>query len=289
MPKRTTKAVTAEIVTVEQQDNEVIKLPAGVEMIPGLDIPFAKKILKGFEVFFEQAAMYESEAKQIIVTDATDVATISRARELRLTLQKIRTGAEREKDKNKADLLVHTRFIDGLFNTVKMVTMPLENHLMEQEKFAEIQLKKMREELREKRLAELAPYEVDTSYIVLEDMPEDSFNKLVADSKTNFENKQKAIEAQKKEQEEQDKKREQELADAKEQKRLAEIERKEQEKKQAELDARQAKIEKEEKRIADEKKAEDEKRIAQEKADQEKRDKAMQACRPRLGRVFPRF
>lgn len=264
--KEKVEKVKAEIVTTDVavvvEEKQELQLPPHVESIPGLDLTFAKRVLAGFEQFFDQAAMYEAEAREIIVTSPQDIAMISKAREMRLAMVKIRTSAEKAKDASKQPLLIQTRFIDSIFNAVKMVTLPIEQHLDKQEKFVAMEIARIKKEVTEKRLAILEPYNVDTSYLSLADMPEEAFERLVADSKLIHENKIKA-------QKEADEKAEKERIDLAKQKE-------EQDKKdaeQAEIDkvqkAKQAELDKETERIAKEKEAIEK---AKAKEEQDKKD-----------------
>lgn len=153
----------------------------------GLERPKAQVVLENFTAFFNQAAEWERQVKSIVITDAGQKREMKMAREARLALKEIRTNAEKVKKKLKENILIEGRFIDGIYNSVVAVTKPLEEELLEKEKFAEIQEERRKEEIRLLRYNALAPYELDPNYYDLVNMPDEEFNQLLINSKKVYE------------------------------------------------------------------------------------------------------
>lgn len=240
----------------------------------------SETILQNFQQFFEEIGRYEEEAKSLEVIDENEVDKMKRARELRLTISKIRIEAEKKRKFLKEDYLRGGRAIQGVYNIIESLTIPIEKHLEQQEKFKELLEQKRKLEITEKRLNLLSEFVDDTSVYNLAEMSEAGFQELLNASKIAREQKLKAekdaederIRIQKEIDAENEririeneklkadaKKREKELED--ERKKQAEILKKEQEAK-AKIEA-----ELEEKRKADEK-------LKQEQAEKEAKELA---------------
>lgn len=109
------------------------------------------------------------------------------ARENRLKIVKIRTGSETIKDERKKVLLAEGNLIQSAFNLVKDACILTESEYEEIEKHQERVEAKRREELKETRLALLAPYETDTEFLPLDIMNEEKFQALLAKEREAFE------------------------------------------------------------------------------------------------------
>ncbi len=104
----------------------------------GLDKSKAQIILDTFKDSFEIAAHWEREAKEIIVTDGTQVAAIEKAKEGRIALSAIRIKIEKTRKQQKEQSLREGQAIDGIAKTLTAVIIPIEDYLREQEKFVQI-------------------------------------------------------------------------------------------------------------------------------------------------------
>lgn len=111
------------------------------------------------------------------------------ARETRLKLVKVRTGAETVKDDRKKILLIEGNFIQAAYNLVKGACELTEAEYMAIEKHQERIESERKSKLSESRKVLLEPFEVDTTYLPLTEMADDVFNQLLADSKLLFETK----------------------------------------------------------------------------------------------------
>lgn len=177
------------------------------------------------------------------------------ARETRLKLVKVRTGAETIKDERKAILLLESNFIQANFNLVKAACILTEGEYEEIEKHQERQEAKRKAELKDARIALLAPYEVDYEFMPLDIWDEETFQARLAKEKESFE----AVKAAR-EKEEIDRIAAEKLA---EEQRLAELE--EEKKRQAERDSELAEL----KRLEEERIKQEQIRIQKEKENAE--------------------
>jgi hypothetical protein len=116
------------------------------------------------------------------------------AREARLALRDIRTSAEKTKKALKENILIEGRMIDGVYNTIVGVTQPLEYKLYEIERWEELEKEKLKAELKAKRIEEISPYGVDTSFTDLGAMTEEAYKAYLETAKLAY---SKRLEAQK--------------------------------------------------------------------------------------------
>lgn len=212
---------------------------------------------KSFEPFYLQASEWMKKAKALIVSDAGQTKEMAEARVARLALKNIRVDVEKMRKTLKEDSLKKGQAIDTIAKTLKELIEPIESHLEQQEKFAELQDLKMREERKIKRTELLFPYVDNVDFFDLLNMPEEGFAQLLGGSKAGHEYK---IAQQKKAEEDRIAK---EKADKEERERMvSENEKLKQEQQKKDLQLKQER-EKADKEIADAKvKAEAEKTAA---------------------------
>lgn len=116
------------------------------------------------------------------------------ARETRLKLVKVRTGAEAVKDDRKKILLIEGNFIQAAYNLVKGACELTEAEYMAIEKHQERIESERKSKLSASRKVLLEPFEVDTTYLPLTEMADYVFAQLLDDSKLLFETKKKQAE-----------------------------------------------------------------------------------------------
>ena len=183
---------------------------------------------------------------------------------------KIRTSTEKVKKDQKAELLIITKAIDGLYNIVKWATTSDEEKLKSIEKEEErIELEQLNK-LQAERVALIAPYVEGAEALSLAEMDADVFESYLLVKKTKFEKEEAdrleaeklAAEARKAEADRLEAQRLENIklkAEAEEREEAEAIERKERAKAEAEAraerEAAEAKAKAELKKIADEKKA----------------------------------
>lgn len=170
-------------------------------------------------------------------------ADAKKARETRLKMVKVRTGAEEIKDIRKEGIKAEGDLIQSLFNVVKNSCLVTEAEFTEIEKHQERQEAKRKAELAEARTLLLEPFGTDTTYLPLNIMTNEQFNWLL-------ENEQLAANARK----EQAEKAQQARIEAErfaEENRLAEIKRQEEEREAQRLENERLRKEKEEREAAE--------------------------------------
>lgn len=244
----------------------------------GLEKSKVESLLAKFSTSFQAARHIAEEAKDIKVTDESQVEEMQTARQARLELKNIRVEVEHTRKELKEQSLREGKAIDGMANIIKAFVVPLEQKLEEQEKFAERMAEARRQEMVTKRLSVLMTYCENPDMYNYADMEESDFTSLVG--KLKQEKLELEAAAKKAEQE----RIASEKAEREEQERI----RKENERLKAEAAAAEAEREKERqaeaKRLA-QIEAENKKRLEQERAAAEaerKKREAMEAEQQRL-------
>ena len=153
----------------------------------GMEKTKAQTVLDAFTGFFAQASEWETKAKSLVITDISQIHEMKMAREGRLQLKEIRVAAEKTKKKLKENILIEGRFIDGVYNLIAGITTPIENDLLEKEKFVERKEQARKDALAAERVEKLLPYEIDTSFYNLAEMPEPAFAQLLENTRVAYE------------------------------------------------------------------------------------------------------
>jgi hypothetical protein len=148
-----------------------------------LDKVEADAIKGSFVGFLDSAEAYREKAMAIVITSIDQKDEMKEARRIRLELKGIRTNAENVRKQLKEDIVRKGKAIDGIANIVKAITIPLEEHLEEQEKFIERLEAEEREKLENERVALLSPYVEDVSFYNLREMSQQGFEQLLETSK----------------------------------------------------------------------------------------------------------
>ena len=220
----------------------------------------AKMLQESFNPLFTKAQEWKLEADKIIVTDESQTEMMAKAREIRLSLQKVRTDADKKRIALKEDSLRYGKAVQGIYNVIEFLVKPIEKHLENQEKFIERQEEQKRLVIKQKRESEILPYaEFVPGGFDFGIMTEEDYQRLLAGFKIQYQLKQDAIAKAEAEKIEAEKK-------AKEEQERIRIEN---EKLKAEKEAREKEIAAE--RAANEKKLKAEKE-AREKAEKEKKE-----------------
>lgn len=178
---------TTEIAVVENQKLTELAQKSGIELTKA----------EAHVSAFHPALVELSELSRPLATLDKENPTIEHAktaRENRLKIVKVRTGSEGIKDDRKKILLIESNLIQDAFNLVKSACILTESEYEEIEKHQERVEVKRRDELKETRIALLAPFETDTEFLPLEIMDEERFQLLLAKEKEAFEAVKKARE-----------------------------------------------------------------------------------------------
>lgn len=179
-----------------------------------LDETKSKSIQESFNGFFEIASEWEQKAKAIIVTDESQKDLMKQAREGRLFLKSKRVDVENKRKALKEQSLREGQTIDSIARILKNLIEPIEEHLEQQEKYAEIKEAARKEALQAERIDILKPLNAPYSLYDLKNMAESDFNDLVNGLKAAI---QSRIDAEKKAEQE---RIEREKAEAEERERI---------------------------------------------------------------------
>lgn len=149
----------------------------------GLEEQSAQGLLERFKPLFAHANELCASAQTIVVTDATQVTEIKRARQLRLALRAVRIDAEKTRKALKEDSLRRGKAIDGVYHVLEYAVAPVETKLLEMEEFAERAEAARKATLKLTREQLLQPYGVNASLYPLGDLSEDAFKQLLEGSR----------------------------------------------------------------------------------------------------------
>lgn len=238
-----------------------------IETMQRADLP---AIWDGYRTQLEKL---KATAETLTVTDVSQTSEMKLARVTRLTLKDLRVEIEKRRKELGEEYLRKTQKINAAAKELRELIEPLEERLLEQEKFAEIAEAKRKAELKASREAALLPFGVNISFYNLSEMTEEAFSDLLATTKRTHEEK---IEAERKAEEERIAK---EKAEAEERERI----RMENERLKREAAEREAALAEERKkaeatRLAAEEKARKEREALEAKAKAEREEAARKAA-----------
>jgi hypothetical protein len=154
----------------------------------------ATMIQSAFEPMVTMLHAFEAEF-EAIVNKPINASTIKEAKELRLKMVKVRTGADKIHKEQKAEFLRGGRAVDGIKNILEFAVVEkeeklaaIENHFINQEK-------ERKKKLFDDRVAIIIPFIGDEAKLIpLGEMSEDAFNNLASGYRLNHQMKKKAAE-----------------------------------------------------------------------------------------------
>jgi hypothetical protein len=129
---------------MENQENQL----QTIVQTSGLDKTKADYLLEKFKDAFAIASEWEAKAKNIEVTEETQIADMQIARIGRLALREKRLEIEKTRKELKEQSLREGKAIDGIANVLKMLIVPVEEYLDKQEHFIDYKIKAQLEEQR---------------------------------------------------------------------------------------------------------------------------------------------
>ena len=103
----------------------------------GLQPAQAKPLLDSFGGYFIEAHKLVTKGKGIKVTDITQIAEMQQAREIRLSLAKLRVEADKTRVMLKEGYNLGGNAVQAIYNEIRDIVKPEEDRLFEQEKFKE--------------------------------------------------------------------------------------------------------------------------------------------------------
>jgi hypothetical protein len=143
---------------------------------------FQVKIRASFGDLLTQTQSLAEKAQEIVAMPESAMQE-KQARECRLSLVKIRTGADKIHKEMKQDILVQGRAIDGAKNIVIAATTPIEKELKAIEDRAEIRAEEARQKLHAERIGEIAKYSDAYASFDFGRMSNDEFAGLLENAK----------------------------------------------------------------------------------------------------------
>ena len=158
----------------------------------GLEQTKAQMILAQFTGYFQMAAEWEAKAKVIVVTSIDQKAEMKMARTGRLFLKEKRIAIEKTRKQLKEQALREGKAIDGISNVLKALIAPIEIYLGDQERFAEVERKRLADELQaeEDRKADAERFEAELA------MEQERIEKEKAETEARIERERVAAEEQ---------------------------------------------------------------------------------------------
>lgn len=154
----------------------------------GVEATTAKNLQDSFLPFFNQAQEWAEKAKSIVVTSADQVQLIKDARQARLMLKEIRVNADKARKLLKEDSLRYGRAVQGVYNVIEYLIVPIEQHLEKQENFVKIQEAEQKAKLKLQREDELRTYAQFVPFgIDLANMTDEDYQKVFSGAKLQYE------------------------------------------------------------------------------------------------------
>jgi hypothetical protein len=149
----------------------------------------ALSLQTSFAPLFKEAGALIAQSRNIVVTDASQVAQIKLSREFRLLIRKVRISGEKTRKELKEASLRTGKAIDA-FNTILVHMLgDEETRLEEQEKIVERAEQARKDALKSSREAALKPYGTDTAFLALGEMPDATFAQLLENARAGHEAK----------------------------------------------------------------------------------------------------
>lgn len=126
--------------------------------IDGLKFESVKEIKESFKPFLEVLSEWREKALEMKVTQEDDIEGMTKAKEARLLLKKVRVESDKVRKELKAESLAYGNAVQNVYNTIEAAVKPLEAHLQEQEDFAKLREMERHLKLKAEREAKLEPY-----------------------------------------------------------------------------------------------------------------------------------
>lgn len=224
----------------------------------GIEQTQVQPLINKFGTFYTDAIKLTAQSKGIVIKDISQIDEMKKSREFRLSLKRIRTDADKIRVEMKEPFLRGANAVQLAFNGIEKITREEERRLEDQEKFVERLEAEKKNKIEFERVSQLLKYvdEAENYSLHPDQMSEETFNKLLDNSRLAFEARKKAEDEAEKER----------LA-------LIEAEKEEQERIRQENIKLRAEAEKREKELAKERAEQQRKLEAEQKARKEAEDK----------------
>ncbi len=153
----------------------------------GLQPSKVDSLMSSFAGYFTEAKKIAGESKDIVVSNEAQIEDMARAREYRLKLKEIRVNADKTREELKSQSLREGNAIQGVFNIIKALIVPVEEYLEKQEKFAEFKEMERKASLYGERVEKLSKYVTDVTLYNIKDMADEVFANLLAGCQASWE------------------------------------------------------------------------------------------------------
>ena len=151
----------------------------------GLDVKRIKFLKEQFKPFIDKTNEWSEKVFKLNVTSPEQKDLMKQAREGRLILKKVRTEADEIIRKTlKEDSLKESKAIQDIYNSIKSLITPMEDHLLEQELYIQLKEKERIDKLNKVRISELEPYSEFVPFgLELGKLPEEEYLKVLNGAK----------------------------------------------------------------------------------------------------------
>lgn len=175
--------VAPEILQLETRIKE-----SGVEAVTAESLGVAFR-----PIFTDVHAIIERAKAAPKVTDATQLTEMKAVRAIRLELAEQRIKGDKLRAKLKEDSILRGKAIQGVYNLLEFMVKPLEESLLESEKFAERAEAARKAALKVERETAMTVYGVDVAFYQLGEMSAEQFTSLLTSTKAAHEAKLAAV------------------------------------------------------------------------------------------------
>jgi len=179
--------------TTESTKLAVIVKESGLEQSKG------QILLEKFTNFFEIAADWERKAKELVITEVTQVVEMKRAEEGMKFLKSKRIEVEKTRKTLKEASLKESQTIDSIARILKNLIEPVEADLEKKANFEKYKIAEEREKKEKQRMILLEPYDVTIDKNIVANMADEMFDVYLKGVKQTYEEKKalKQVEEQK--------------------------------------------------------------------------------------------
>lgn len=137
------------------------------------------KVREAFSDFCDQAEEWDRKAKELTVTSSDQIREMQMARTARLALADIRIAVEKRRKELGDESLRKKQAIDSVAKIITSKIQPTEEYLKLQEKFAELEEQKKKDELKARRLQEMFAAEASAEGLDLANLPEEVYQGIL--------------------------------------------------------------------------------------------------------------
>jgi hypothetical protein len=174
------------------EQEEVMQLPQELQVLKaqniGLESQKADEHLAAFSPYVTELTTLSEKMAGINFDQPTAIDS-GIASSIRKAMVKVRTGAEKEKDFRKKNLLTEGNLIQAAYNVIKNACELKEESLAKVEKYQELIQKAALEQLTNERMEQLSAYECFTDRNLIGQMTAETFEQFLTGAKATYNQK----------------------------------------------------------------------------------------------------